>query len=307
MEKKKLPAIQKNITDNVLNKVNRFKETGELFFPENYSPENALKSAMLVLQETETKDKNPVLEYCTRESIANSLLEMVIQGLSPMKKQCDFIAYGQKLTLQREYHGTIALARRFGGVKDVNANIIYEGDKFVYEIEPNMGNKKIVKHEQDFKNIDNEKIAGAYAVLTFEDQNKPSYLEIMNMSQIRKAWMQGATKGQSPAHRNFPGEMAKKTVIGRACKLFISSSNDSSLALAERVSNKKENEVEDTDAEEVEIQKEIKRKANSEDLDFEEELNGNESQPEQESKSETEKRSESKDEKEKEPQFKADF
>ena len=38
--------------------------------------------------------------------------------------------------------------------------------------------------------------------------------------------MQGATKGQSPAHRNFPQEMAKKTVIGRACKLFVSTSDD---------------------------------------------------------------------------------
>jgi recombination protein RecT len=41
--------------------------------------------------------------------------------------------------------------------------------------------------------------------------------------------MQGATKGGSPAHKNFPDQMAIKTVISRACKTFISSSDDSAL------------------------------------------------------------------------------
>jgi recombination protein RecT len=51
----------------------------------------------------------------------------------------------------------------------------------------------------------------------------------MTIQQIRQSWQQGATKGASPAHKNFPDEMSKKTVISRACKLFISSSDDSSL------------------------------------------------------------------------------
>jgi len=303
METKKLPAIQKDISDDVLNRINQFRETGELFFPKNYSPENAIKSAMLILQETKTKKEDgfPVLEYCTRESIANTLLEMVILGLSPLKKQCDFIAYGKKLSLQREYHGTIALAKRLGGVKETNANIIYEGDIFKYEVNPDTGKKKIIEHKQEFKNIDDSKILGAYAVLTFEDKETAPYVEIMNMNQIRLAWLQGATKGQSPAHRNFPGEMAKKSVIGRACKLFISSSDDSTLALAERVSGKKEHEVEEADAEELEIQQEIEANANSEEIDFEKELTGKEPPPE------PEKRSEPEEKKEKQLHFQADF
>jgi recombination protein RecT len=277
-EEKKLPAVQKDITDDVLKKINKFKETGELAFPENYSPENALKSAMLILSETETKDNKPVLEYCTRPSIANALLEMVITGLNPMKKQCDFVAYGKKLTMQREYHGTIALAKRYGGVREANGNVIYEGDVFKYEVDPLTGKKKIIEHQQDFKNIDDDKIIGAYAVLTFNDDSMP-YVEIMNMNQIRKAWLQGYAKGNSPAHRNFPGEMAKKTVIGRACKLFISSSDDSALALAEKVTGKKEHDIEDADAEEVRVQEEIAEHANKEELEIEDVPETNE-QPE---------------------------
>ena len=47
-----------------------------------------------------------------------------------------------------------------------------------------------------------------------------------NLDEIRKAWAQGAAKGGSPAHKNFPQEMAKKTVINRACKIFVNTSTD---------------------------------------------------------------------------------
>ena len=216
-----------DITDSVLAKVTAFQEAGELNLPANYSAGNALKSAMLILQETKDRNDKPVLEVCTRASIASALLDMVIQGLSPMKKQCAFIAYGSKLLMQREYHGTIALAKRFGGVKEVTSNCIFEGDEFEYEINPSTGRVTILKHKQKFENIDLNKIKGAYATLILKDDS--TYSEVMSMPQIKQAWMQGATKGQSPAHKNFPDEMAKKTVIGRACKLFISTSDDGSV------------------------------------------------------------------------------
>jgi recombination protein RecT len=153
---------------------------------------------------------------------------MLVKGLSVAKKQCDFIVYGKKLTLQEEYHGTIAIARRVGGVVGVpTGNVIYENDEFVYTIDPKTGRKVIVKHEQNFMNIDMNKIKGAYSTIQLSDGS--THVEIMNMNQIRQAWMQGATKGQSPAHKNFPDQMAIKTVISRGCKLFISTSDDSGL------------------------------------------------------------------------------
>ncbi len=258
-----VPAVQKDITDSVLVRINEFREAGELAFPQGYSPENALKSAALILTDTKTRDNEPVLEHCTKNSIANSLLEMVVQGLSPMKKQCSFIAYGTKLSMQREYNGTIALAKRFASVKDTPvANIIYEGDEFVYEIDPETGKKKIVKHIQSFENIDNSKIKGAYAVVRVEGENLP-YIEIMTMKQIRDAWNQGPMKGNSPAHKNFPDQMSKKTVINRGCKILINSSDDSALALIEHTSGKQELNVEDVDAQEVTIEEEIKDQANA--------------------------------------------
>lgn len=229
MSKETTPATlpQKNITEDVLVRINQFQQLGELRIPKDYSPENALKSAYLILTDMVDSQKRPVLQSCTKESIANALLNMVVQGLSPMKKQGAFIAYDGKLSWQTEYHGNIALAKRYGGVKDVTANVIYEGDVFEYTIDPATGRKKIIRHDQKFENIDINKIKGAYATLILEDGS--NFVEIMNIAQIRTAWNQGAAKGNSPAHRNFADEMAKKTVISRACKLFISTSDDSSI------------------------------------------------------------------------------
>lgn len=223
-----LRDIQNQTTNAVLDHVQQLQEAGDLKLPENYAVGNQIKLAWLKILEVKDRQDRPALEVCTKESIANALLEMVVQGLSVTKKQGDFIVYGNKLTFSLEYHGTIALARRFGGVSGVpTGNVIYEGDEFEYEIDAETGRKRILKHKQDFKNIDNNKILGAYATVPLSDGTK--HVEIMPMTQIRQAWMQGANKGQSPAHKNFPDQMAIKTVIGRACKLFISTSDDSGL------------------------------------------------------------------------------
>ena len=220
-------VAQKDVVDSVLAKITKFEETGELVLPSNYSAANALKSAWLILQETVDRNNRPALEVCSKESVANALLDMVVQGLSPIKKQCYFIVYGTKLQLMRSYLGTLAVAKRVAGVKVAAANCVYEGDKFVYAIDPATGLKKIVEHSQSLENLDVNKVKGAYASLAMDDGRV--VVEIMNINQIKQAWMQGATKGASPAHKNFSDEMAKKTVIGRACKLLIGMSDDAAL------------------------------------------------------------------------------
>lgn len=228
MEKKdEKTSIQKfeNISEQVLSRIEQFQKDGSMILPKNYSVENHMKSAWLVLQEVEDKEHHKALQICTKESIANSLLDMVLQGLSVSKKQGYFIVYGNKLIFQRSYFGTIALAKRAGGmVSEPVANVIYDGDDFQYEIDPKTAKVSIIKHSQKLENIDNSKIKGAYALVTLADGT--TQVTIMSMQQIRAAWGQGATKGNSPAHKNFAEEMAKKTVIGRACKAIINSSDD---------------------------------------------------------------------------------
>lgn len=218
-------AKYENIADQVLNRIEQFQADGGITIPANYSVENNMKSAWLILQATEDRNGNKALSVCTKESIANALFDMVLQGLSVSKRQGYFIVYGNKLEFQRSYFGTVALAKRTGGItKEPVANVIYEGDNFVYSIDPETARIKIIKHEQKIENIDNNKIKAAYALVTMPDGE--TQVTIMSMQQIRAAWNQGATKGNSPAHKNFAEEMAKKTVIGRACKMIINSSDD---------------------------------------------------------------------------------
>lgn len=228
MEKKdEKTSIQKfeNISEQVLSRIEQFQKDGSMILPKNYSVENHMKSAWLALQEVEDKEHHKALQICTKESIANSLLDMVLQGLSVSKKQGYFIVYGNKLIFQRSYFGTIALAKCVGGiVSEPVANVIYEGDDFQYEINPKTAKVSIIKHSQKLENIDNSKIKGAYALVTLADGT--TQVTIMSMQQIRAAWGQGVMKGNSPAHKNFAEEMAKKTVIGRACKAIINSSDD---------------------------------------------------------------------------------
>ena len=214
---------QENISESVLARVNALQDANVLTLPKDYAADNALKAAWLKLQDVEDRAHNKALSVCTKESIANALFDMVLQGLSVSKNQGYFVVYGKQLIFQRSYFGTLALARRCGAIDKVpNAQVIYADDEFVYTITD--GNIEIVKHEQKLANIDNNKIVGAYAVVTLTDGTKRT--TIMTWSQIMKAWGQGATKGASPAHKNFAEEMAKKTVIGRACKLLINSADD---------------------------------------------------------------------------------
>ena len=215
---------EKQITDIVFNKVVDLQARGAIDFPNNYSVGNALKSAYLMLQQATTRDKKPVLQACTQESIANSLLDMVVQGLNPAKQQCYFIPYGNQLTLSRSYLGTIALTKRLKGVKDVVAYPIYKNDKLDIGFDILTGKTKINEFKPSLAhNI--QELIGALGIIVGEKE--PLYVEYMNMDQIKKAWEQGQMKGKSGAHINFADQMAIKTVINRICKRYVNTADDS--------------------------------------------------------------------------------
>lgn len=217
-----IEKTQSNIVESVTKRVDQLRELGQINLPKDYSAPNAIRAAWLVLQ-----DKPDLITKSTPISQMNAMFKMVISGLSVAKKQGDFILYGNKLTFSPEYHGNKALVKRLCGVIDVTHNAIYKDDVFEYNIDKH-GRKQITKHEQKIENIDPNKIVGAYAILTFND-GESTQAEVMNMQQIKQSWMQGATKGQSPAHRNFPDRMAEKTVANRLMTGLINSSDDAAI------------------------------------------------------------------------------
>ena len=218
-------SYKNRLTTSVLNKIGDLRKGG-ISVPSGYSADNQIYLAFLKLTSMQSKSGKPMLSEVTPQSVANALLNMCIMGLSLEKGQCAFIQYGNEVQFQMQYHGRVALAKRYGA-GEPQAQVIYEGDDFQYEINPKTGKKVIVKHVQNLSNISRDKIVGAWCLIPYADH--PDWepkVEVMTIEEIRQSWMQGATRGQSPAHKNFPGEMCKKTVISRACKLFISTSDD---------------------------------------------------------------------------------
>lgn len=257
--------LPKEFSDTVMKRIKQFEEEGALRLPQNYSAENALKSAWLVLLETKDRNDKPVLDVCTKESIANALLDMVVNGLSVSKKQGYFIAHGNHLTFMRSYFGTIALAKRVGGItEEPIANVVYKDDIFEYIIEPGTGRKKIITHEQKIGNIKLTEIVGAYAYIVKGDKID---VEIMTMEQIRKAWEQGPMKGKSGAHNNFTDQMCGKTVINRGCKVAINSSDDAWLYENKKDEFDADNEI---DSRNASIQQGTGKKKMAVDIPFEE-------------------------------------
>ena len=247
--------IKKDISTQVLAKIETFKNSGELKLPKDYNAENALKSAYIILSDP----KNNILAKCEKSSVAEALLKMVVYGVSPIKKQCYFIPYGDKLECSISYAGNIVTAKRYGNLKSIKANAIFEGDDFEFEVDAVTGRRKVIKHKQTLESVGSLKLKGAYAVYELTDGTFD--VEVMNMVQIQAAWGQGGAGGNSPAHKKFPDQMACKTVINRACKLLISSSDDS--VLYDPLEDDKVIDVTDAN-----VQHEIKTEANKEPLNF---------------------------------------
>ena len=269
-EKKNIPANKsmttavgvRSIVDIVSDKIHAFLNSGELHLPKDYSVDNALKSAYLVLQTVEDRDKKPALEVCERSSIANALLDMIVQGLNPGKKQVYFIVYGKTLVAQRSYFGSMAVAEMVNpSIKDWGYDVVYEDDTFKYGI--HNGKKSVIEHVQDLSNIDKAKIIAAYAMALDKDGN-PIKAEVMTIDEIHQSWKQskmnpiddqGHVK-ESSVHGKFARDMALKTVINKVAKFIINASSDNALLL-ERINRNEE--LADTAG----VQAEIEAKANT--------------------------------------------
>lgn len=236
---------QKDITDSVMGRLTELKAEG-LELPSNYSPQNALKSAYFALQKVKTNKNDgnkPALEVASLSSVANALLDMVIQGLSPAKTQCYFICSKDystnqfEIDMNRSYFGTQAVIKRLKDVDDIWAEVVHEGDKF--EIESKNGRLIVKEFEPSFANLDNP-IIGTYAVVKMADGEM--IYTVMTKKQIDQSWSHAKT---NKVQKEFPEEMAKRTVINRAAKNIINTSGDSDL-LVESINDTTSNEYENS-------------------------------------------------------------
>src|SRR5699024_5308369 len=191
---------------------------------------------------SDLRNHRPALEVCSHDSIVKSLLDMTLQGLSPAKDQCYFIVYGNELQMQRSYFGTVAAVKRLDGVKKVRAEVVHEDD--VFAIGANEDMELIVKQFiPKFENQD-KPIIGAFAMIKTDEGTD---FTVMTKKEINQSWAQTRQKNNK-VQQNFSQEMAKRTVLNRAAKMFINTSDDSDLltgAINDTTSNEYDDERRD--------------------------------------------------------------
>ena len=186
-QSKAIAAMKDELANSVLRRIEELQANGGLVVPKDYAVTNQMNLAWLRISEMLWEDSNkvqhPVLEVVTKASVANSLLDMVLQGMDIQKKQGYFIpiknkASGQlELTFWRSYFGDEKLARA-QGMKKVRSVVVYEGDEFEYMYTED-GEIKITKHVPSLSRIDKDKIVAAYAVTTMADGSHSTTIKTM--------------------------------------------------------------------------------------------------------------------------------
>ena len=214
-------TIKKDIGDQVVDRVFALMDEKRVSVPEGYDAASMIKKA--VLRITQTKDKNgkTALDVCTKESVAQTLFDMVLQGLDPGKNQCYFIVYGNQLQLFRSYFGTeAALRRAVSIVGKIHTDLVHEGDDVEWAMSP-YGERYAARILTDpITNCEKPVVFGFCNI--FNVNGELMAAAVMTWKEIQKSWSRTRSGGQT--QKDFPGEMAKRTLINRACKHILNSS-----------------------------------------------------------------------------------
>lgn len=174
--------------------------------PKDFNKARFVQNALALIND------NPNLQKYNQTQLTAGLLKGAYLGLDFYSKECYLIPYGNQLNYQTDYRGAKKLAKKYSirPIKDIYAKLVREGDSF---------DEKIINGEQtfDFKPLafNDGKIIGAFAVVLYVDGGM-SY-ETMSISDLENT-RKSSKASNSPAWKNFTGEMYKKTVLHRLCK-----------------------------------------------------------------------------------------
>lgn len=153
----------------------------------------------------------PELQKYSKEVLATALVRSAQDNLDALNNEVYiYKGYNDKLTYTPSYKGLrkMAIEKSVRPIKDIYAKPIYEGDT-VEEVFAN-GEARLVYKSNFMKR---GKWIGVLAVCVFKDNSE--IYELMDMNDINAVKAKSRNSG---AWKDFPQEMAKKSVIRRLCK-----------------------------------------------------------------------------------------
>lgn len=174
--------------------------------PKDFNKARFVQNALALIND------NPALQKYTQVQLMTGLLKGAYLGLDFYSKECYLVPYGNQLNYQTDYRGAKKLVKKYSirPVKDIYAKLVREGDSFEEEI---AGGEQTF----NFKPLpfNDGKIIGAFAVCLYADGGMQyDTMSLADLENTRKS----SKASNSPAWKNFTGEMYKKTVLHRLCK-----------------------------------------------------------------------------------------
>ena len=227
-------------------------EEVSLALPEGFNKPRFVQNCLSLLNE------KPELAKYGQAQVIGGLIKGAYLGLDFYSQECYLVPFGNQLSFMPGYKGDMKLARKYSirQIKDIYAKLVRDGDFFEEIIEN--GEPSINFKAQPFNT---GKIIGAFAVVLYKDGGME--YETMNIDDLENTRNQSKAKN-SPAWKNFTGQMYKKTVIHRLC-------NTIDLDMDDRMRSLFMEGVDiETDVKEV-AKREIEENENSEEFVIEEE------------------------------------
>lgn len=174
--------------------------------PKDFNKARFVQNALALIND------NPQLQKYNQAQLMGGLMKGAYLGLDFYSKECYLVPYGQQLNYQTDYRGAKKLAKKYSirPIKDIYAKLIREGDEF---------EEMILNGEPTFnfkpKFLNDGKIIGAFAVVLYQDGGLG--YDVMSLSELENT-RKHSKASNSPAWKDFTGEMYKKTVLHRLCK-----------------------------------------------------------------------------------------
>ncbi len=176
--------------------------------PEGMKPERFIRTAILAVS------KSPDLLACSQASIVRSIVEAAELGLEPTGSlsRAWLVPFHDKDKPRPEaqliigYQGLADLMRDTGRIRQVWAEVVYEGDEFAYEL----GMHPVLRHVPAHQTEDPTKITYAYACARFADGEVQFH--VMSKAQVDAIRARSRAKN-APAWMYSYAQMARKSAL----------------------------------------------------------------------------------------------
>ena len=200
----------KNFLIQINTGLNTALEKQAAALPSDLNKQRFVQNCMTVLQ-----DGQADFSKCEPNSVVRTLLKAAFLGIDFFNNECYAIPYGGQCQFQTSYFGELKLAKKYSSnpIKDIYAKIVKQGDEFEELIEN--GNQSINFKPKPFN--DGE-IIGAFAVCLYKDGSM--IYDTMSKNDIEQTRKSFSKAANSKAWTQSYGEMCKKTVLRRLCKLI---------------------------------------------------------------------------------------